>query len=123
AAGHTIDVATLRAMLGRSREAAWEMLPRLGDALDAEDGMEALRASLAHLHASGDDGADAVAAIGAAPVFAAAWSRKRRGAAPVAPSASLDHAADYLRMTLGETPSPEAARALDAYLVTVSDHG
>src|SRR5690606_14865493 len=105
------------------RAAAWEWLPRIGDALDAADGMDALRGALAHLRATGDDAVDAVTAIGAAPVFVAAWSRKRAGAAPVAPNAVLGHAADYLRMTLGKTASDAAARALDAYLVTVIDHG
>lgn len=113
----------LRTALATARAQAWEMLPRLGDALQATDGMDALRAALAHLRATGDDAADAVAAIGAAPVFVAAWSRKRSGAAPVAPDPRLDHAADYLRMTIGKPPAVDAARALDAYLVTVIDHG
>jgi citrate synthase len=123
AGGHTIDAGTLRTMLARAREIAWESIPRLGDAFDLPDGMESLRASLAHLRASGEDGADAVTAIGAAPVFVAAWNRRRSGSALVAPSGALGHAADYLRMTRGETPSQEATRALDAYLVTVIDHG
>jgi citrate synthase len=109
--------------LGRARQAAWELLPRLGDALDAADGMEALRASLAHVRSTGDDTADALTVLGAAPVFVAAWSRMRRGLPPVAPSTEMSHAADYLRMTLGAPSSDSAARALDAYLVTVIDHG
>lgn len=123
AAGGWNPGADLRTALASARAAAWEMLPRLGDALQATDGMDALRASLAHLRSTGDDAVDAVAAIGAAPVFVAAWSRKRAGAAPVAPDAKLDHAADYLRMTIGKVPSLDAAQALDAYLVTVIDHG
>ena len=122
-AGGAKPVGDLKAALGRARVAAWEALPRLGDALDAKDGMEGLRAAMAHLWATGDDHADAVTAIGAAPVFVAAWSRKHRGEAPVAPSSSLDHATDYLRMTIGTTPAPAAATALGAYLVTVIDHG
>ena len=109
--------------LGPARMAAWELLPRLGDALDASDGMDALRAGLAHLRTSGDDDADALAVIGAAPVFVAAWSRKQRGLAPIAPSAERDHATDYLRMTTGAEPEQAAARALGAYLITVIDHG
>ncbi len=112
-----------QAVLARSRASAWELVPRLGDALDAQDGMDALRAALAHLRSTGDDVADAISVIGAAPVFVAAWHRKRAGAVPLAPSASLGHAADYLRMTRGETPTDAATRALDAYLVTVIDHG
>jgi citrate synthase len=113
----------LRSALAKARSAAWEVVPRLGDALDVPDGMDALRAALAHLHSTGDDGVDALAAIGAAPVFVGAWNRKRAGAAPIAPNAVLGHAADYLRMSLGTTPTDEAVRALDAYLVTVIDHG
>ena len=108
--------------LGRARAAAWETLPRLGDALDAKDGMDALRAAMAHMWSTTDT-ADAQLAIGAAPVFVAAWSRKQRGLAPIAPSPDRDHATDYLHMTTGTTPSAAAAKALGAYLVTVIDHG
>jgi citrate synthase len=99
------------------------MLPRLGDALDASDGMDALRAGLAHLRSGGDDIVDAIAAIGAAPVFVAAWSRKRAGQIPVAPTPGLGHAADYLAMTIGMRPSLATTKGLDAYLVSVIDHG
>jgi citrate synthase len=104
------------------RAAAWELVPRLGDALELADGMDALRTALGHLRATGDDLADAAAAIGAAPVFVAAWSRFRAGRAPVAPDPALGHAADYLRMSLGDSRDAAAIRALDAYLVTVIDH-
>ena len=117
------DRIDLHEALPRARAAAWETLPRLGDALDGPDAMEAVRAGLAHLHSRGDDLADAIAAIGAAPVFVAAWNRKRAGATPVAPDPQLGHAADYLHMSLGIDPSRDASRALDAYLVTVIDHG
>ncbi len=106
-----------------ARLAAWELVPRLGDALDLVDGMDALRTSLGHLRATGDDRADAVAAIGAAAVFVAAWSRRRAGQPAVAPDPALAHAADYLRMTTGTMPGEPVVRALDAYLVTVIDHG
>lgn len=107
---------------GPARLAAWELVPRLGDALDHADGMDALRTALGHLRTTGDDLADARAAIGAAPVFVAAWNRRRTGQAPIAPDSKLGHAADYLRMSVGGTPTGEAARALEAYLVTVVDH-
>ena len=122
-AGRGAPVDLTPAQRAQARSRAWERLPRRGDALDAADGMDALRAGLAHLRATGDDLADAITAIGAAPVFAAAWSRKQRGLVPVGPSVELDHASDYLRMTTGAAPSPAAAKALGAYLVTVSDHG
>ncbi|CAN5921099.1 citrate synthase/methylcitrate synthase [soil metagenome] len=109
--------------LGAARAAAWELVPRLGDALALPDAMDALRTSLGHVRPTGDDLVDAVAAIGAAPVFVAAWSRTREGHAPVAPDPALTHAADYLRMSTGVAPCAAAAKAVDAYLVTVIDHG
>ena len=79
--------------------------------------MDALRAAVAHL----DGRSSPEEVIGAVAVYAAAWARRGRPA--IAPDPSLPHAADYLRMIDGETPSEARVNALDAYLVTVSDHG
>lgn len=116
----SMPVDEVRSALGASRVAAFSMLPRLGDALDAADGMDALRASVAHLPGVFD--APATLA-GAMAVFAAAWSRRRAGLDPIAPEASRSHAADYLRMVRGDAARDAERDALDAYLVTVSDHG
>ncbi|HTO69058.1 MAG TPA: citrate synthase [Myxococcota bacterium] len=114
----------LRAQLGRARVRAFERLPLLGDALDAADGMEALRAGLAHFRASELEAHDLHAALtGAVAVVAAAWARRRRGAPPLAPDPGLGHAADTLRMASLHGSDPARARALDTYLVTVADHG
>jgi citrate synthase len=126
AATHTFEQAASRVIgfdveTSKARVDAFELLPRLGDALEHADGMDALRTGLAHLRVTGDDGADALAAIGAAPVFVAAWNRKRRGEAPIAPDPAKSHAADYLHMSTGNTDAA-AVKALDAYLVTVIDH-
>ena len=111
------DAASLRARLAESRAAAFEALPTIGDALSAADGMDALRAAVAHLRV------DSPAAIsGAVAVFAAAWSRARGGEDPIPPDASLGHAADYLQM-MGLGTDVQRARALEMYLVTVMDHG
>jgi citrate synthase len=120
--GAPVDAAEVRAALGAARVAAFARLPHLGDALAAADGMDALRAAVAHLR-SIEPVADALAATGAMAVFAAAWSRARVGLAAIAPDATAGHAADYLRMVTGEPASAARARALDQYLVTVSDHG
>jgi citrate synthase len=122
AAGSAAAGSGLGSRLGAARAAAWELLPRLGDALEHADGMDALRTGLAHLRSTGDDTADAIAAIGAGPVFVAAWSRRRAGQPPIPPDPTLGHAADYLRMTIGRAPDAVAVTALDAYLVTVIDH-
>lgn len=114
--------ASLREALGDAREAAFERLADLGDALALPDAMDALRASVAHLGAVAREEplAEAVRIVSAAAVFAAAWAR---GASPVRPDPTLAHAADYLRMISGRAPASAEVAALDAYLVTVSDHG
>jgi citrate synthase len=116
--------AELRAQLGRARLRAFERLLRLGDALDAPDGMEALRAALAHLRASDIPARELHTELTAAvAVFAAAWARRQRGASPLAPDPGLGHSADYLRMASARGTDPARSRALDAYLVTAADHG
>lgn len=110
----------IRRALGAARVAAFEALPGLGDALSAPDGMDALRASVSHLSGA----LDAPASIaGAVAVFAAAWARRHAGLSAIAPDPSLSHAADYLRMVRGDDASDAERAAIDAYLVTVSDHG
>jgi citrate synthase len=95
---------------------------RLGDALARADGMDALRAAVAHL-SEAEGFATPAALTGAVGALAAAWARTRRGERPVAPDVSLGHAADYLRMITGSPPRAPFTAALDAYLVTVIDHG
>ena len=113
--------------LGECRVEAFARLGDLGDALAAPDGMDALRAAVAHVRQGGvptGDASDASALVTAATaVFAAAWIRKRAGRAPVAPDPSLGHAEDYLRMSTGLPVPVACGRALSSYLVTVSDHG
>lgn len=118
-----VDAAALQVRLAAARAEAFERLGRCGDALEAADGMEALRAGLAHLRSSGNDFDDAVRAIGAAGVIAAAWTRRRSGGELVAPGGGIGdggHAAEVLRMATG---SAARGKALEAYLVTVMDHG
>lgn len=104
--------------LAEGRRLAFEGLPRLGDALRLGDGMDALRAAIAHW--PGDSRPAHV--VGAIATVASAWARARRGLPAIAPSARRDHAADFLAMLGG--PADEArARALGSYLVTVIDHG
>jgi citrate synthase len=116
------DADGARAGIAAGRARAFERLGQLGDALDRDDGMDALRASVAHLAEAEGSGALA-AATGAVATFAAAWARRRRGERPLAPDPALGHAADYLRMVTGHLPDAARAAGLDAYLVTVADHG
>ena len=86
--------------------------------------MDALRAALAHLRSTGDDDADARrrdrCRAGVRRRVGRASARAQRRSRPIR---RLGHAADYLRMTTGARAVADAARALDAYLVTVIDHG
>jgi citrate synthase len=104
--------------LGAARREVFSELQDTG-ALPPYDAMRALTARLA----DGADPATALRLLAAPSVFTAAALRQRAGLAPVAPDASLGHAADTLRMVSGVTPTPERAAALDTYLVTVADHG
>jgi citrate synthase len=115
--------AELRSALGRARVSAFGALPGLGGAMNARDGMDALRASTAHLEATGDSASDRVQMTAAIAVFAAAWARTQARLPPVAPDDSLSHAADYLRMLNGASPAEASIRAVDAYLICVVDHG
>lgn len=116
--GRGRDPEEIRLSLGKARVAAFARLSLLGDAFQLADGMDSLRAATAHLPAD----ADADEVIAAVSVHAAAWSRISRGLRPLAPDASRGHAADYLAMVT-DTVDAARTRALETYLVTVSDHG
>jgi citrate synthase len=62
-------------------------------------------------------------AVAMAAVATAAWIRKARGGQLPAPKPGLPHAQDLLRLLSGAEPTHGAARLLDAYLVTVAEHG
>ena len=112
----------LRAALGDARVRVWEEAARLDAGLLDLPPVEGLRALMARLP-DGED-ADAALRITAAPaVFTGALLRRRAGRPALAPDPSAGHAADLLRMISGEAPSAGQAAALDAYLVTVIDHG
>ena len=96
------------------KAAAFERVPPM-DALRMASGTLGLK--------SGDDREDALVLVAAFPTIAAANWRLSQGQKPVEPDPELSHAANYLYMLSGETPTPEQTRALETYLNTVSDHG
>jgi citrate synthase len=116
------DASRTQEALGLGRVRAWERMSKIGDALEAADGMDALRAAMAHQPPPDDSAAGDAELTGAVAVYATAWARKKAGHAPIAPDPKLSHAADYLRMLGLPTDAPRV-EALDAYLVTVIDHG
>ena len=84
--------------------------------------VDGFRAAVAGLRA--ENGLDHEATIvGAFPVIAGALVQQAKGRAPIAPDPNIGHAADTLKMLLGERPEARSAAALDTYFVTVCDHG
>ena len=67
--------------------------------------------------------ADALRLIAAPAVLTPALIRVGTGLDAIPPNTGARHAADILRMLGSADASDAATRALDAYLVTVSDHG
>ena len=114
--------ADLAPALGEARARAFAEIAALDDSLAARDPYDAMRALLARLP-DGDSLRDALVLAVAPAVFTAAVLRRRQGLAAVAPDPALPHAADVLRMIRDAAPTDGEARALDAYLVTVCDHG
>ena len=95
---------------------------RLGPGLAAARALpplEGLRLLVASLPADGAQPAHH-RLTGALPVFLAALLH---AGSPVAPDAQRDPATDFLRMATGTTPAPALTAALEAYLVTVAEHG
>ena len=85
--------------------------------------MDALRMAAGTLGSpDGGDRDDALRVVAAFPTIVAAHVRLTAGQEPIAPRADLSLAANFLYMVSGEEPDP-AARALETYLVTVTDHG
>ena len=111
----------LRSALGAARGEVARHIA-LDAALAALPPIEAMRALTARL-ADGDDLATALRLTAAPAVFTAAAVRAQAGEAPIAPDPALGHAADILRMLRGRVATQAEVAALDAYLVTISDHG
>ncbi len=111
-----------RHALGAARAEVFTDLPRSDRWLLQLPPIEALRALVSRL-SDGADGATALRVIAAPSVLTPAVMRLRAGLHPLAPDPTLGHAADLLRMLHG-TPALQCdVSALEAYLVTVVDHG
>lgn len=123
------DAAELRAFQAElaAQRGIPEALCALLQAAQRTDMMDALRMGASALsldmQATDDARASALRAVAAFPTIVAAAWRLRHGQAPVSPRADLGHAANYLYMLNGTSPTPAQVRALDTYLNTVIDHG
>jgi citrate synthase len=122
ATGKTLSEANVRAELGAARERAFARLPELLPATRGMSIVEGTRAAVAGLRAEAGLEHEATI-VGAFPVIAGALVQRAKGREPVAPDPTLGHAADTLSMLRGCRAEPREVTALDAYLVTVCDHG
>ena len=116
------EAGDLAAALGRARAEVFAEVQALDSRLLGLGTTEAVRALMARLP-DGDDLHTALKLVAAPAVFTPAVSRARQGLAPIAPDAASGHARDMLRMIKGRAPTEAEAAGLDAYLVTVCDHG
>jgi len=120
--GQPVGEAEVRATLGAARERAYA---RLADLLHMTRGLsivDGFRAAIAGLRAENGLSHEATI-VGAFPVIAGALVQRASGGEPIAPDPAASHAADTLSMMLGRKPDAREVAALDAYLVTVCDHG
>jgi citrate synthase len=125
ALNETIEPHEVEKCLGKQRAWAATQLGRMGEAVYAADGMDALRTSVSFVDVSGLAPWEACARLVASTaVFSAAWFSKKTGKPLLAPSPKLPHAADYLRLALGQDQlTPALENGINAYLVCISDHG
>lgn len=116
------DTAAITRNLAAARREVHAYVEGVDAAILALSPIEALRAMIARLP-DGEDRDTAYRLLAAPAVFTPALLRMQQGLPVIAPSETLGHAADMLAMLLGTVPAEEQAKALDTYLVTVSDHG
>lgn len=126
------QLAALKARLAAARALPEQVIGLLGQFPADAHPMAVLRTAVSAL-ALADPTADdldvdavldkAIGLTARTATIVAAWERIRSGRAPIAPRADLDHAANFLYMLSGAEPNADAARALDAYLVCLADHG
>jgi citrate synthase len=120
--GQPVGEASVRAALGAARERAFARLPDLLGSTRELSIVDGFRAAIAGLRAESGLPHEATI-VGAFAVIAGALVQRAGGFDPVAPDPTASHAADTLSMLLGRKPDAREVAALDAYLVTVCDHG
>ncbi len=111
----------LRRDLGLARVAAFDAIAPLLPSAAQLAPIEALRLLLAAVPDAAPNlplRLTATMAVGLAAVL-----RARGGVAALPPDPALGHAADFLRMLRGGTPSSAEAAALETYLLTAAEHG
>jgi len=120
--GQPVAEAYVRAALGAARQRAFARLPDLLGITRGLSIVDGVRAAIAGLRAENGLSHEATI-LGAFPVIAGALVQRAGGSDPVAPDPTASHAADTLSMMQNRKPGAGEVAALDAYFVTVCDHG
>jgi citrate synthase len=118
----SVESARLQRLLGAARAEVFAHVAAADRSVMALPPVDAVRAMIARLP-DGEDFTTAMRLMAAPAVFLPAILRLQAGQVPLAPDEGLTQAGDILRMLTGEPPSAEQTAALDAYLVTICDHG
>lgn len=116
------SVEDLTSRLAAARQAAFIRLAPHFEAIAARPNMEGLRFALAACR-DGDDLNTAVEVLATLAVGAAGAARLRQGLAPLTPMENTAHTDDFLYMLTGKVPNDALSRGMNAYFITVSEHG
>ncbi len=126
------QLATFTKEIGANRALSPLLLKILEDIPKAAKPMDVLRTVISAAGTEDPDEEDhshdaeyrkAVRLTAKMPTILAAYMRKRRGEKPVAPDASLGHAADFVRMALAKDPHPKSVEILNTCFVLQAEHG
>ncbi|MEO2002753.1 MAG: citrate synthase, partial [Candidatus Poribacteria bacterium] len=121
------ELASLKDALAESRDLPVEVMGLLRAAAAkrcaAIDALRFATDALALGSKNDDPQRDAVRLVAAMPTIVATYSRLLQGLPAVAPRRDLGHAENTLYMLTGEPPAPMQVRALEAYWITVAEHG
>lgn len=109
--------------LSHQRQIIFENIATYEQALSLKNPLESLRAAVALLTEQDSIEETAILVIAAIPVFIGGWWHKKMGSRLPAPADSLSTAAAILHFIGLKEISPATERALNCYLLTVSDHG
>ena len=125
------ELEALRKALASQRRLPPKVLALLKGFPRKSDSMDVLRTAVSTLGLLDPDASDgsreanlrkAVRIQAQVPTLVAAWSRIRKGKAPIPPSPRLSLAGNLLYMLLGRKPSALAEKAMDTALILHADH-
>jgi citrate synthase len=109
--------------------AIWQIVSALPNMVEP---MDALRTAVSALSCYDADDGDrcldsnierAMRLVAKFPTIVASYYRHRHGLPRILPDPTLSHAANFLYMITGETPSEMAARSMDVAMLLMAEHG